>query len=101
MVIITDNFTFTTRLKLKDSDIEVINNTELLETILTDDLKWDMNTAAAASTVKKANMRMELHCKKKSRRMSSSSRTATVRPVRSGFLSGLTVVQILPDSCPD
>ena len=62
MVIITDNFTFTTRLKLKDSDIEVINNTKLLETILTDDLKWDMNTAA--STVKRANMRMELHCKK-------------------------------------
>ena len=53
----TENFKFTTRLKLKSENIEVINNTKLLGTIITDDLKWDLNTK---SIVKKANMRMEL-----------------------------------------
>ena len=38
-------------------NVEVINNTKLLGTIITDDLKWDLNTK---SIVKKANMRMEL-----------------------------------------
>ena len=53
----TENFQFTTRLKLKSENVEVINNTKLLGTIITDDLKWDLNTK---SIVKKANMRMEL-----------------------------------------
>ena len=53
----TDNFKFTTRLKLENENVEVISNTRLLGTIISDDLKWDLNTA---SIVKKANMRMEL-----------------------------------------
>ena len=42
----TENHKFTTRLKLKNEniDIEVINSTKLLGTILTDDLKWGQNT---------------------------------------------------------
>ena len=42
----TENFQFTTRLKLKSENIEVINNTKLLGTIITDDLKWDLNTTS-------------------------------------------------------
>ena len=53
----TENFQFTTRLKLKDENIEVIDNTKLLGTIISKDLKWDLNTAAI---VRKANARMEL-----------------------------------------
>ena len=53
----TDNFQFTTRLKLKDKNIEVIDSTKLLGTIISNDLKWDLNTAAI---VRKANARMEL-----------------------------------------
>ena len=40
----TENFKFTTRLKLKSENVEVINNIKLLGTIITDDLKWDLNT---------------------------------------------------------
>ena len=53
----TDNFKFTTRLKIKDEKIEVIENAKLLGTIVSNDLRWDLNTA---SIVKKANARMEL-----------------------------------------
>ena len=53
----TENFQFTTRLKLKDESIEVIDSTKLLGTIISKDLKWDLNTAAI---VRKANARMEL-----------------------------------------
>ena len=53
----TDRFQFTTRLKLKNDNIEVIKSTKLLGTILSADLKWDLNTA---SITKKANARMEL-----------------------------------------
>ena len=53
----TDKFKFTTRLKLKNENIEVINSTRLLGTILTDDLKWDLNTS---NIIKKANARMQL-----------------------------------------
>ena len=52
----TENFKFTTRLRLKSENIEVINNTQFLGTIITDDLKWDLNSK---SIVKKANMSME------------------------------------------
>ena len=51
------NFQFTTRLKLKDENVEVIDSTKLLGTVISNDLKWDLNTAAI---VKKANARMEL-----------------------------------------
>jgi hypothetical protein len=53
----TDNHKFTTRLKLKEENVEVINSTKLLGTMIQDDLKWDLNTA---SITKKANARMEL-----------------------------------------
>ena len=53
----TENYQFTTRLVLKNENVEVINSTRLLGTILSDDLKWDLNTS---TIVKKANARMEL-----------------------------------------
>ena len=53
----TDRFQFTTRLKLKGENIEVIDSTKLLGTVLSNDLKWDLNTA---NLVKKANTRMQL-----------------------------------------
>ena len=53
----TNNFQFTTRLTLKNQKIEVLKSTKLLGTIISDDLKWDLNTR---NLVKKANARMEL-----------------------------------------
>ena len=53
----TENYKFTTRLQLKNKNIDVINSTRLLGTILTDDLLWDLNTQ---HLVKKANARMQL-----------------------------------------
>ena len=53
----TEKYQFTTRLKLKNENVEVINSTRLLGTILSDDLRWDLNTK---NIVKKANARMEL-----------------------------------------
>ena len=53
----TEKSQFTTRLKLKNEAIEVIDNTKLLGTIITNDLKWDLNTS---TIVKKANARMAL-----------------------------------------
>jgi hypothetical protein len=44
-------------LQLKNENIDVINSTRLLGTILSDDLGWDKNTA---NLVKKANARMKL-----------------------------------------
>ena len=41
----TENCKFTTRLQLKGENIEVVNSTRLLGTMLTDDLWWDLNTA--------------------------------------------------------
>ena len=53
----TENHQFTTRLLLKNEIVEVIDSTRLLGTIITNDIKWDLNTA---NIVKKANARMEL-----------------------------------------
>ena len=53
----TENYKFTKRLRLKGENVEVINTTRLLGTMLQDDLKWDLNVS---SIVKKANARMEL-----------------------------------------
>ena len=53
----TEKYQFTTRLSLKGKGVEVIEKTKLLGTEITNDLKWDCNTAAI---VKKANARMEL-----------------------------------------
>ena len=53
----TENHQFTTRLLLKNEIVEVIDSTRLLGTIITNDIKWDLNTA---NIVKKAYARMEL-----------------------------------------
>ena len=53
----TDKYQFTTRLELNDKTVEVIDSTKLLGTIITNDIKWDKNTA---NIVKKANARMQL-----------------------------------------
>ena len=53
----TENFQFTTRLKIKNENVEVIEKTKLLGTIISNDLKWDSNTSFI---VKKANARMAL-----------------------------------------
>ena len=55
------NFTnkqkFNTRMKLGDKNVETVSSTKLLGTIITNDLKWNQNTAYL---VKKANARMVL-----------------------------------------
>ena len=53
----TNDYKFTTRLKLNDKNVDVIDQTKLLGSIITDDLKWDKNTS---KIVKNANDRMEL-----------------------------------------
>ena len=53
----TDLYEFSTRLKINNEPIEVINSTRLLGTIITTDIKWDQNTA---NIVKKANAKMQL-----------------------------------------
>ena len=53
----TENYQCTTRLKINNEPIDVINSTRLLGTIISNDLSWDLNTSAL---VKKANARMEL-----------------------------------------
>ena len=53
----TENYQFSTRLTLKDEKLEIVDKAKLLGVIITDDLKWDTNTAFL---VKKANTRMEL-----------------------------------------
>ena len=53
----TENYQCTTRLKINNQPIDVINSTKLLGTIISNDLSWDLNTSAL---VKKANARVEL-----------------------------------------
>ena len=53
----TENFQFTTRLKIKEENLEIVNSTKLLGTVITNDLKWDKNTA---EITRKANARMQL-----------------------------------------
>ena len=53
----TNNYQFTTGLKINDKDIDVIDSTRLLGTIIQKDLRWDLNTA---QVVRKANARMEI-----------------------------------------
>ena len=48
---------FSTRLKLSNENVEIIENTKLLGTLIENDLKWDLNTK---NLVRKANMRMQL-----------------------------------------
>ena len=53
----TDNYKFTTKLKLNEEILEVVNEAKLLGVIISDDLKWQKNTEYL---VKKANLRMQL-----------------------------------------
>ena len=53
----TENSQFTTRLKINNVQIDVIDSTRLRGTIIQNDLSWDFNTA---SLIKKADGRMEL-----------------------------------------
>ena len=53
----TNNYKLTTRLTLNDTNIEVIEKTKLLGTIITNDLKWQENTKFLT---KKGNMRLEI-----------------------------------------
>ena len=50
-------YPFSTRLELKNTKIERISEIKLLGTVITDDLKWERNTA---ELVKKGNARMRL-----------------------------------------
>ena len=53
----TEDYQFDTRLQIKGENIEMIESTRLLGTIISNDLKWDLNTS---NLVKKANGRMQL-----------------------------------------
>ena len=53
----TKKYQFTTRLSINNKDIEVVDSTRLLGTIISNDLRWDLNTA---EIVRKANARMEI-----------------------------------------
>ena len=53
----TENYQFSTRIKLNSEDVEELESTKLLGTIISNDLSWDLNTK---NIVNKANARMEL-----------------------------------------
>ena len=53
----TTKYQFTTRLKVNQQPLEILESTKLLGTIIQNDLKWEQNTA---NIVTKANARMEL-----------------------------------------
>ena len=53
----TKNFQFSTRLTIDGAILETVQDTKLLGTIVSNDLKWNKNTS---NIVKKANKRMEL-----------------------------------------
>ena len=53
----TNNYQFTTRLKMNNENIDVIDTTRLLGTVITNDLSWGENVSAI---VRKSNARMEI-----------------------------------------
>ena len=53
----TDNYQFSTRLKLNEKNIEIVEKMKILGTIVNDKLTWDDN---CAELVKKVNKRMAL-----------------------------------------
>ena len=53
----TNNYQFTTRLSINEQPLEVIESTKLLGSIISTDLKWDLN---CKNIIKKANARMQL-----------------------------------------
>ena len=53
----TDNYKFTTRIKLKGSNIEVVDSMKILGTVVNTKLSWDENCSLI---IKKVNARMQL-----------------------------------------
>ena len=53
----TKNYQFSTRLQLKNNNLEIVRETKILGMILTDDLKWDAN---CSYLIKKFYARMQL-----------------------------------------
>ena len=53
----TDNYKFTTRIKLKGSNIEVVDSMKILGTVVNNKLSWDENCSLI---IKKVNARMQL-----------------------------------------
>ena len=53
----TKNYQSTTRLQIENENIEVLDSTKLLGTVISNDLKWELNTK---NIVKKANARMQI-----------------------------------------
>ena len=53
----TNNYKFSTRLKIDKETVETVTNTRLLGTIIDQNLCWDLNTQ---NIVRKANARMEI-----------------------------------------
>ena len=53
----TQNHQFTIRITMEDEQIEIVENTKLLGTHITNDLTWDLNTK---HIVNKSNARMQL-----------------------------------------
>ena len=53
----TDNYKFTTRIKLKGSNIEVVDSMKILGTVVNTTLSWDENCSLI---IKKVNARMQL-----------------------------------------
>ena len=49
----TNNYQFTTRLSMNNTNIEVVNEMKILGTIITDKLKWDKNCDLIISKVNK------------------------------------------------
>ena len=53
----TNNYQFSTRLKLKNENLEIVKESKLLGVMVTDDLKWDNNTQYL---IKKAYKQMQI-----------------------------------------
>ena len=53
----TKNYQFATRLSINNKEVEMIDSTRLLGTIIQNNLKWDSN---CKEIVRKANARMEI-----------------------------------------
>ena len=53
----TKDYQFTTSLSIEDNKIQVVNETKLLGTVITSDLKWKRNTE---EIIKKAYARMQI-----------------------------------------
>ena len=84
----TNKYKFTTRLKVNNQNLEVIQKTKLLGTIIEDDLKWDQNTEYLT---KKANTRLQILRKAKNFK-------ASIEDLKQIYISFIR--SILEFSCP-